>query len=242
MFGPKSVLCRRLILLLSLVLALVVLFWLGLERETWQSIWNEIRETLDGRTRVGLQIGHLDTGNHPEELASLRYNTGGVSGNRTELGVNKSVAYLLRDMLLAEGLLVDILPATVPRSYRADVFISLHADSSPDPTRRGYKSAYYRYLRNKQDPILKTHIDQAYFYFSGLPDDDANVSGSMLEYYAFNHQSFKHALAPRTPALLVEMGYISNDADWEFIKDPVNPAYALKMGILSYLRAVGKIK
>ncbi len=185
---------------------------------------------------MGIQIGHLEVSNHPDELESLRYNTGGVSGERSELEVNESVAYMLKDMLEAEGLVVDLLPATVPRRYRADLFISLHSDSSTDLERRGYKSAYYKHLRNKQDPILKTHIDEAYFYFSGLSDDDANVSGSMLEYYAFNHRRFRHSIARKTPAIIVEMGYISSDHDWMFLKDPVNPAYALKMGILSYLR------
>lgn len=226
---------RRISLLLALVLALLLLLWLTIQQGFWQDLWIQLREQLDGKTRVGIQIGHLDVSNHPDELESLRYNTGGVSGERSEVEVNKAVAYLLRDMLLAEGLLVDILPATVPRKYRADVFISLHADSSPDPERRGYKSAYYKFLRNQQDPVLKAQIDKAYFYFSGLPDDDANVSGSMLEYYAFNHHRFKYSIAKRTPAILVEMGYISNEEDWQFLKDPVNPAYALKMGILSYL-------
>ena len=231
---------RRPVLLLSLLLAVVLLTYLTLQQGLWQDLWKQLIESLDGKTRIGIQIGHLEVINHPDELESLRYNTGGSSGNRSELEVNESVAYVLRDMLESEGFLIDILPATVPKKYRADLFISLHADSSPDSDRRGYKSAYYKYLRNNKDPILKTHIDKAYFYFSGLPDDDTNVSGSMLEYYAFNHQRFKHALAKRTPAILVEMGYISNEADWEFLKDPVNPAYALKMGILSYLEEIGK--
>lgn len=231
---------RRLILLFTLLVSFIFLLWLTIQQGFWQDLWTQVTEHLDGKTHIGIQVGHLDVINHPDELENLRYNTGGVAGERSELEVNKSVAYLLRDMLQAEGFLVDVLPATVPRNYRADVFISLHADSSPDLQRRGYKSAYYKYVRNHQDPILKTHIDKAYFYFSGLPDDDANVSGSMLEYYAFNRQRFKHSLAKRTPAILVEMGYISNDADWEFLKDPVNPAYALKMGILSYLEERGK--
>ena len=231
---------RRPLLILSLILAVVLLIYLTIQQGLWQDLRTQITERLDGKIRIAIQIGHLDVSNHPDELESLRYNTGGGSGDRSELEVNESVAYILRDMLESEGFLVDILPATVPRKYRANLFISLHADSSPDPDRRGYKSAYYKYLRNNQDPILKTHIDKSYFYFSGLPDDDANVSGSMLEYYAFNHQRFKHALAKRTPAILVEMGYISSEADWEFLKDPVNPAYALKMGILAYLEEVGK--
>jgi N-acetylmuramoyl-L-alanine amidase len=64
----------------------------------------------------------------------------------------------------------------------------------------------------------------------------------MLEYYAFNAGRFKHAVNHKTPAILVEMGYLSNAEDLAFIEDPVNPAYALKIGILSYLREVGRIE
>jgi N-acetylmuramoyl-L-alanine amidase len=233
---------RRPLLLASLSLSFILLLWLTFQQELWQEAWYSLSNTLGGTVHVGLQIGHLDVAGHPDELEALRYNTGGFSEDRRELEVNKAVAYMLRDMLESEGIEVDILPATVPIKYRADVFIALHADSSTDRERRGYKSAFFRKLRNKQDPILKEHLDQTYFYFSGLSDDDANVSGSMLEYYAFNHQRFNHSVARKTPAIIVELGYISNDSDWDFLKDPVKPAYALKMGILSYLREVGRLK
>lgn len=233
---------RRPFLLTSLVLSFVLFLWLTFQQGLWHEAGYTLINTLRGTVHVGLQIGHLDVASHPDELEALRYNTGGFSEERSELELNQAVAYMLRDMLENQGIEVDILPATVPPKYRADAFIALHADSSPDPKRRGYKSAYFRQLRNKQDPILKAHVDQAYFYFSGLSDDDANVSGSMLEYYAFNYQRFKHSVARKTPAVIVEMGYISNETDWKFLRDSVQPAYALKMGILSYLREIGRIK
>ena len=143
-------------------------------------------------------------------------------------------------MLQFEGIEVDVLPATIPPNYQADLLISLHADSSPDDYRRGYKSSHFRYPRNKWEPVLKEHIDNAYFYFSGLPDDDLNVSGSMLEYYAFNRAAYEHTVSRSTPAVIVEMGYISNEEDLAFLRDPVNPAYALKRGILTYLAERGR--
>jgi hypothetical protein len=190
--------------------------------------------------RVGLQIGHLEPENQPDELAGLRYSTGGYAHGISEVNVNKATALLLKEMLEFEGISVDILPATVPPNYEADLVIAIHSDSSPDTKRRGYKSAHFRYPRNKWEPILKADIDKAYFYFSGLPDDDENVSGSMLEYYAFNRASYKHTVSRTTPAIIVEMGYISNDKDMAFLSDPVNPAYALKRGILTYLAERGK--
>jgi N-acetylmuramoyl-L-alanine amidase len=230
---------RRILLSLLLAASLSLLLGLTFQRSGgWQGILNSFR----GPVRVGLQIGHFEVGNHPEELANLRYNMGASVNGINEVDVNLIVAQTLRDMLQNEGIVVDMIPATVPRNYKADVFVALHADSSEDPARRGYKSAIFRYERNKRDALLKQIIDKNYFYFSGLPDDDMNVSGSMLEYYAFNRQRFKHAVSRRTPAIIVEMGYLSNKEDLAFIKDPVNPAYALKIGILSYLREVGRIE
>lgn len=230
---------RRILLGLLLVASLFLLLGLTFQRSGgWQGILN----SLKGPVRVGLQIGHLEVSDQPEELASLRYNTGASVGGINEVDVNLVVAQTLRDMLEHEGITVDLLPAKVPQNYKADVFVSLHADSSEDPKRRGYKSAVFRFERNKKDTLLKEIIDRNYFYFSGLPDDDNNVSGSMLEYYAFNHQRFKHSVSRRTPAIIVEMGYLSNKEDLAFLDDPVNPAYALKIGILSYLREIGRIK
>jgi N-acetylmuramoyl-L-alanine amidase len=227
--------------LLGLLLGALIFLLLGLSYQRsggWQGILNSIK----GPVRVGLQVGHLEVSNHPEELANLRYSTGASVNGINEVDVNLSVAQLLRDMLQNEGITVDMLPATVPQNYKADLFISLHADSSEDVERRGYKSAVFRQERNKNDTLLKQMIDKNYFYFSGLPDDDNNVSGSMLEYYAFNDKRFQHAVSRKTPAIIVEMGYLSNTEDLDFMKDPVNPAYALKIGILSYLREVRRIE
>ncbi|MGL4611862.1 MAG: N-acetylmuramoyl-L-alanine amidase family protein [Trueperaceae bacterium] len=234
---------RRLLLSLLLVASLLLLLGLNYQRAgSWSPFPNVFSlNVFQGPVRVGLQIGHLEVSNHPEELANLRYNTGASVNGINEVDVNLIVAQTLRDMLLRENIVVDLLPATVPKNYRADVFVSLHADSNEDSERRGYKSAVSRFERNDKDALLKQMIDEHYFYFSGLPDDDNNVSGSMLEYYAFNKR-FKHSIHRNTPAIIVEMGYLSNEDDLAYMEDPANPAYALKIGILSYLREVGRIK
>lgn len=248
---------RRFILLLCLSVGSLLL--VGLIRQpieqvpesistVTQSVQDSIKQSfqqgiLGPKTaRVGLQVGHLNPEAQPDELAKLRFNTGGYAKGIQELDINYATAAVLKDMLQNEGVQVDILPAVIPPNYQADLLISLHADSSPDANRRGYKSAHFRYPRNKWEPVLKTHLDDAYFYFSGLPDDDENVSGSMLEYYAFNRAQYSHTVSRSTPAVIVEMGYISNEEDLSFISDPVNPAYALKRGILTYLSERGRFK
>jgi hypothetical protein len=211
-------------------------------RQMVTNLQQSIRNQILGPVRIGIQIGHLYAQEQPDELAALRTSTGAAVNGVTEVGINQAVANHLRTTLEAEGFMVDLIPATIPPGYRADLFISLHADSSPDPSRRGYKSAHWRTPRNPREPVLKDFIDEAYFYYTGLPDDHNNVSGAMLGYYGFNHQRFRHAVHPRTPAIIVEMGYISNPQDLAFLRDPVNPAFALKRGILAYLEAEGRIR
>jgi len=92
--------------------------------------------------KVALQIGHLNVANHPNELANLRLNTGGLARGVAEIDVNKAVAGIVKKQLEYYGINVELLPATVPPDYKADLFVSIHADSSIDVRRRGYKSAY----------------------------------------------------------------------------------------------------
>lgn len=193
------------------------------------------------RIKVALQIGHLNVANHPKELANLRLNTGGLARGVAEIDVNKAVANIVKKQLEYYGITVELLPATVPPDYKADLFVSIHADSSIDIRRRGYKSAYAVPERNTADKLLKSLIDESFFNASGLPDDHKNVSSNMTEYYAFNKTKFIHSIASETPALIVEMGYLSHEEDIIFLKDTKRPATALTEGILKFLDATGEI-
>jgi hypothetical protein len=199
-----------------------------------------VRNLLLGPARVGLQIGHLDSASHPDELARLRASTGGLGGGLFEVNVNRAVAAALAARLEALGLMVDLLPATVPPGYRADLVVSIHADSSDAPHRRGYKSAVFRPTRNRWDRSLKSHLDQAYLAGSRFPDDDDNVTGDMLEYYAFNRR-YRHSIARSTPAAIVELGYLSHPLDRELLRRPDEVAALLERGILAFLDLRGRL-
>ena len=233
---------RRKLLLVCLCTASLFLLALSLQQFIasleWQPFWSS---TYSGPVRVGLQVGHLNSREHPEELARLRLNTGGHWAGVDEVDINLAVAQHLSESLELDGVKVDLLPATIPEGYKADLVLSIHADVSPDESRRGYKSAHHRQPRNSLEPLLKTFIDEAYFYYTGLPDDDHNVSGSMLHYYAFNSRRYQHTVSSKTPALIVELGYISNPEDRRFLEDPTNPSFALKRGIMGYLEAQGRL-
>lgn len=196
---------------------------------------------LKGQVRVGLQVGHLSAADQPEELAVLRYSTGAHYGGLDEVSVNAAVVEALAARLRARGALVDVLPATVPVRYRADLVLSVHADANEDETRNGYKSAHFWPERNAREPLLKVLIDRAVASGTGLADDDRNVSGNMFGYYAFNDRRFRHAVAPGTPALLVELGYLSSSADRRLLTRPEALAAALEEGVAAYLKAVGRV-
>lgn len=199
-----------------------------------------VRELLLGDVRVGLQIGHMNADEHPAEHARLRISTGGEANGVTEVEINRAVAEATAARLEAAGVTVDLLPASVPPRYRADLVVSIHADSSPDPDRRGFKTAHFEPARTPQERTLKALLDAAYATHTGLPDDHENVSGNMLWYYAFDPR-YRHAVSPVTPAVLLEMGYISNGRDLSVLKASEVPAEAIADGILAYLDRVGRL-
>lgn len=244
----RSAAGRRLVLLAMLLLAASVLTALHLPegpplpsrlRAAGQGLAKRMAGWVQGPVRVGVQIGHLNAASHPDELKALRASTGGYAAGLFEVDVNEAVGLALARELDAAGVTVELLPAVVPPRYRADAFISLHADSSNDPGRRGYKSAVFLETRNPRDQLLKGHVDRAYLEGSGLPSDDLNVSGDMLQYYAFNPR-FRHSLDRRTPALIVELGYLSHESDRELLERPDELASLLAQGLRSFLAERGR--
>ncbi len=202
-------------------------------------VW--LRNTLKGPVRIGVQVGHDAASEQPEELAGLRQNTGGHFASLDELTVNRAVAADLQAILEPRGIAVELLPATIPVRYSADLVVSLHADSVDDTARNGYKSAHFEPARNALEPLLKEIIDRVYLEGSGLRDDSINTSGAMYYYYAFNNVPYRHTVNPRTPALIVELGYISNAADRRFLTDSDEPARLLAEGIVQFLEETRRV-
>lgn len=193
-----------------------------------------------GPPRVGVQIGHDGVEAHPVELGHLRGNTGGFALGRSELSVNRAVAAALRQRLSAHGVAVDLLRATPPAGYHADLVLSLHTDSlEPEVAagRRGYKSAHFTPPRSPLEPRLKRLVDASYLRATRLPDDTANTTSAMLEYYAFNFRRYRATVHPATPALLVELGYLSSPADAALLARPGRVAEGLSGGVVEFLRS-----
>jgi hypothetical protein len=167
--------------------------------------------------KVGLQAGHWRSIELPDELRSLRGNGGTSGGGVAEWQLNLAVARRAAERLEAAGVEVDVLPATIPPGYRADAFVALHADGDATGRYSGFKLARAtRSLVPDQDDRLLAAIEATYAEATGLPIDP-HVTRNMTGYYAFSSRRFTHAISPTTPAVILEMGFMTHAGDLRFM-------------------------
>lgn len=189
-----------------------------------------------GPPRIGLQVGHWRSHELPDELSRLRGATGGSGGGVREVDVNLAVTERLAVRLRERGYTVDVLPATVPPAYRADVFLAIHADASTSGTPNGFKLARSRWTRL---PTTDDHLVQAltveYGASTGLAWSDA-ITRNMTGYYAFNNRRRMHAIDPATPAAILEMGYLTHAGDRTFLLEQMDRVVAgIEQGVVRFL-------
>ena len=191
--------------------------------------------------RVGIQVGHLNVEDAPAEFPSLRFQVGGESAGVREVDVNLAIARLVVGLLTSSGLAVDLLPATIPPGYLADAFVSIHADSIDTPDANGFKIAHGLYRGPYEDELVRS-LDAEYARATDMPRN-SNISSDMTDYYAFAWYRYEHALAPHTPAAIIEMGYISNVDDRAMLLDHQDVvARGIASGILRFLAAAPRSK
>jgi N-acetylmuramoyl-L-alanine amidase len=171
----------------------------------------------EGPVRIALQAGHWRADEAPDELRGLRDN-GTRANGKAEWEVNLEIARRAATMLEEMGYLVDILPAVVPPSYRAHLFISIHADGSADPRASGYRVATPRRdVTGRADGIAEL-LERSYGEATGLfrlP----TVTRRMSNYYAFNFGRYQHALHPLTIGVILETGFLTSASDRRVIVD-----------------------
>ena len=191
--------------------------------------------------RVGIQVGHLNVEDAPAEFPSLRFQFGGSSDGVNEVDVNLAVARLVANRLTSAGLVVDLLPATIPPGYLADAFVSIHADSIDTDDASGFKIAHGFYRGPYEDELVRS-LDSEYERATDMPRN-SNISSDMTDYYAFAWYRYEHALAPHTPAAIIEIGYISSADDRVILLDHRDVvARGIANGILRFLAAVPRSK
>lgn len=192
----------------------------------------------EGPAKVALQVGHWKNEELPEELSRLIGNTGASGGGRTEVEVNLKIAEETAALLRAQGVEVEILPATVPPDYWADVFIAIHADGSTSSGTSGYKiAAPWRDFTGSADELVG-HLETEYDLATNLVKDP-NITRNMRGYYAFAWWRYDHSIHPMTTAAIVETGFITNPSDRRLIATTELPSQALATGITKYLHEQG---
>jgi len=189
-----------------------------------------------GRFRVGLQVGHWKSSELPTELASLRGSTGTSANGVTELNVGLNISQDVASLLKERNIDVDILPATVPQNYQADLFLALHSDWSAKPTTTGFKLARSRYsLIPQTDDQLLDDLYQSYETVTGFKRE-WGITAAMTGYYAFNHQKYHYTVNSGTPGAIIELGFLTSTADRTFLStQPEKAAEGLADGIITFL-------
>lgn len=204
-----------------------------LGRFNWLRDW----QRPEGPPKVGLQVGHWQHEDLPDELERLRNSNGSSGGGKSEWEVNLAIAETIKEILEEKGITADLLPSTVPPQYWADVFVAIHADGSTDPGKSGFKAATPRHnLTGKADRLLD-FIETEYEKATSLPKDP-NVTRNMRGYYAFAWWRYEHAVHPMAASVIVETGFLTSPADRRLIVNhPERSAQGLAEGIVKFLES-----
>lgn len=126
----------------------------------------------------------------------------------TEVEVNASIAEYTAHRLRRARYEVMILTEYDSRltDLQADLLLSLHSDSCIEES--GYKAA--RHLNSPTFAPEDQFLDCLHLHYAqetGLTYHADTLTHDMLEYHAF------HKVAPETPAIILEMGFIGGDQD-----------------------------
>ena len=201
----------------------------------WWSGWCRLDTGAAPAWRVGLQAGHWKSNELPEELKSLRGSTGAYAAGVQEYDVNLDVARRTAGYLRGEGVAVDVLPATIPQNYLADAFVTLHADGNRSTQLSGFKIAGH-WREWAASKALENSLRRWYGPASGLRWDGDHISSGMRGYYGMSVGRYRHAIANYTPAVILEMGYLTNPADRRLMTEQSDRlARAIAQGILQFL-------
>ena len=188
-----------------------------------------------GPRRVAIQAGHWKSDEVPDELRRLIPQTGAAWEGISEVEINLDVAKRVGVILNSKGIAVDILPTTIPVGYVADAFVALHADSDGVGENSGFKMAHGS-RRGPHEDALLNDIKDAYGAASGLEYDARHITSNMRGYFAFNWSRYQHAVSAFTPAVILELGYVSNDDDRALMLDhPDTLAAAIAAGVMKFL-------
>jgi N-acetylmuramoyl-L-alanine amidase len=191
-----------------------------------------------GPPKVALQVGHWKNNELPDEFQRLREEGGGArGGGKAEWEVALEIAERTAELLRADGITAEILPATIPPQYWADVLVSIHADGNTNTSVSGYKVAAPRRDRTEKAQELASLLEEEYGKLVALPLDP-NITRNMRGYYAFNWRRYVHAMHPMTVGTIIETGFLTSPRDRAIIvNQPELPAQGIANGIRAFFKA-----
>jgi N-acetylmuramoyl-L-alanine amidase len=147
--------------------------------------------------RIGVVAGHW------------QYDSGAVcpDGLR-EVDINLPVAQKVAAILRWRGYQVDLLGEydEALTDYRADAFISIHADSCDVPGASGFKVARVQHsaVPEEEDRLVDC-LWEAYSAATGLAPHRGSITPHMRNYHAFRK------ISPYTPGAIIEIGFMLDD-------------------------------
>jgi N-acetylmuramoyl-L-alanine amidase len=141
-------------------------------------------------------------------------------------------------MLEELGYEVDILPAVVPPSYRAHLFISIHADGSNDARASGFRVAGPRGDATGRASGFVELLQRSYGEATGIPRLPTTTH-RMQNYYTFNFRRYEHALHPMTIGVIIETGFLTSSRDRRVIvEDPERAARGIVDAVKAFPETV----
>jgi N-acetylmuramoyl-L-alanine amidase len=153
----------------------------------------------------------------------------------TEQQVNLDIARRVTEKLRAKGVWTDLLQEFDSRltDYRADVLLSIHADScepvDADPPASGFKVARSAAsaIPTTEDRLV-TCLKEEYQKATKMAFHENSITSDMTSYHSFSE------IHADTPAAIIETGFLHLDYDM-IVKQPDLPAQGITNGILCFL-------
>ena len=148
-----------------------------------------------------------------------------------EVSINLDVAARVVAILQNAGVDAELLPefAKELNGYKADAFLSIHADSCEAPGVSGFKVARVTgsAIPETEDRLVSCLIRE-YGDATGLPFHANTITFDMRGYHAFNE------IDPQTPGAIIELGFM--DADRRLLTENSDQlAHAVARGIACFL-------
>jgi hypothetical protein len=189
------------------------------------------------KKQVALQVGHWKVEEAPWELRNLDPHRQSKGAGYMEWEISLRIAQETKKILEEQGIAVTILPAILPSTYKADVFVAIHADQNPAaPWLSGFKVAPSAFDQSGKAKLLSDIMIQEYRAATWL-NQETYIPSSMPYYYAFNHEKFIYAVHPTTPAVIIETGYLPNPRDRAILlSNPHMAAAGIANGVIKFFK------